>query len=52
MTAIAEALRALPVDQIILDGEAVAQRAKGLPNFHGLRSKDVPLAHACSRSTC
>ena len=40
MVAIAEALWALPVDHIMLDGEAVAHCAEGLPNFHGLRSKD------------
>jgi ATP-dependent DNA ligase len=46
MTVIAEALRALAVDHIILDGEAVAHCAQGLPNFHGLRSKDGA-ASAC-----
>jgi len=34
--AIAEALKALPVSSVILDGEAVAHCDKGLPDFHGL----------------
>jgi hypothetical protein len=34
--AIAEALKALPVSGVILDGEAVAHCDKGLPDFHGL----------------
>jgi bifunctional non-homologous end joining protein LigD len=34
--AIAEALKALPVSSVILDGEAVAHCPKGLPDFHGL----------------
>jgi hypothetical protein len=33
---IAEALKALPVSSVILDGEAVAHCDKGLPDFHGL----------------
>ena len=34
--AIAEALKALPASSVILDGEAVAHCAEGLPDFHGL----------------
>jgi bifunctional non-homologous end joining protein LigD len=34
--AIAEALRALPFSSVILDGEAVAHCAEGLPDFHRL----------------
>jgi bifunctional non-homologous end joining protein LigD len=37
--AIAGALQALPVDQIVLDGEAMAHCDEGLPDFHGLRSR-------------
>jgi bifunctional non-homologous end joining protein LigD len=37
-SAIAEALRELPVASIILDGEALAHCDNGLPDFHGLRS--------------
>jgi bifunctional non-homologous end joining protein LigD len=38
--AVAEALRALRVDDIAIDGEAMAHCKDGLPDFHGLRSED------------
>jgi ATP-dependent DNA ligase len=38
--AVAEALRALPDPDILLDGEAMAHCRDGLPDFHGLRSQD------------
>lgn len=34
--AITDAVRALPFDRIMLDGEAVAHCLEGLPDFHGL----------------
>jgi bifunctional non-homologous end joining protein LigD len=45
-SAIADAVRELPVASIILDGEALAHCDGGLPDFHGLRS-DKGAAHAC-----
>jgi bifunctional non-homologous end joining protein LigD len=36
LRAITEAVRALPFSSVILDGEAVAHCAEGLPDFHGL----------------
>jgi bifunctional non-homologous end joining protein LigD len=36
LAAIAAGLRALPIDQLVIDGEAVAHCAEGLPDFHGL----------------
>lgn len=38
--AVAEAIRALKVEQIVIDGEAMAHCPKGLPDFHELRSGD------------
>src|SRR3712207_403981 len=38
LAAIAAALRALPVERIVLDGEAVAHCREGLPDFTGLTS--------------
>jgi len=38
--AVADALKALRVDEIVLDGEAMAHCEDGLPDFHGLRSED------------
>jgi bifunctional non-homologous end joining protein LigD len=38
--AIAAALHALSADQIVLDGEAMAHCDEGLPDFHGLRSRE------------
>jgi bifunctional non-homologous end joining protein LigD len=38
--AMAEAIRALRADEIVLDGEAMAHCKDGLPAFHGLRSGD------------
>src|SRR4051812_25342855 len=40
MAAIAEALRALPADEAVLDGEAVAHCDRGLPDFGRLRSAE------------
>jgi bifunctional non-homologous end joining protein LigD len=38
--AIAHAARFLPVTSLVLDGEAVAHDANGLPDFHGLQSSE------------
>jgi ATP-dependent DNA ligase len=38
--AVAEAVGALKVEQIVLDGEAMALCPKGLPDFHRLSSED------------
>jgi bifunctional non-homologous end joining protein LigD len=38
--AVTEALSALNVADIVLDGEAMAHCKDGLPDFHGLRSSD------------
>ena len=38
--AVTEALRALRVEEIVLDGEAMAHCPDGLPDFHGLRSEE------------
>ena len=38
--AVTEALIALRVEEIVLDGEAMAHCEDGLPDFHGLRSED------------
>ena len=38
--AVTEALAALRVDDIALDGEAMAHCRDGLPDFHGLRSEE------------
>jgi bifunctional non-homologous end joining protein LigD len=40
LVAIAAALRALPFGRIVLDGEAVAHCAEGLPDFHRALSRD------------
>jgi bifunctional non-homologous end joining protein LigD len=37
--AVAEALRALRAEEIVLDGEALAHCKDGLPDFHALRSE-------------
>jgi bifunctional non-homologous end joining protein LigD len=39
-SAVTEALAALNVDDIALDGEAMAHCRDGLPDFHGLRSEE------------
>src|SRR5215203_5835105 len=44
--AVTEALAALKVDEIILDGEAMAHCKDGWPDFHALRSEDGSAA-AC-----
>jgi bifunctional non-homologous end joining protein LigD len=36
LAAITVSLRALPADRLVIDGEAVAHCAEGLPDFHGL----------------
>jgi bifunctional non-homologous end joining protein LigD len=36
LAAITAGLRALPVDRLVIDGEAVAHCPQGLPDFHGL----------------
>jgi bifunctional non-homologous end joining protein LigD len=36
--AVTQALAALPLEDIVLDGEACAHCPDGLPDFHGLRS--------------
>jgi ATP dependent DNA ligase domain len=38
--AVTEALRALRVEEIVLDGEAMAHCKDGLPDFHGLRAEE------------
>ena len=38
--AVTEALAALNLDDIVLDGEAMARCKDGLPDFHGLRSEE------------
>jgi len=50
--AVTEAVTALKVEDIALDGEAMAHCKYGLPDFHGLRSSAAGLAHVCSPSTC
>jgi ATP-dependent DNA ligase len=40
LAAIMAAVRALPVERIVLDGEAVAHCPEGLPDFNGLMSQD------------
>lgn len=40
LVGITEAVRALPAASLMLDGEAVAHCLEGLPDFHGLRSRD------------
>src|SRR5215207_2708888 len=42
--AIAAALASLPAASVILDGEAVAHCATGLPGFHGLLGESAPSA--------
>jgi ATP-dependent DNA ligase len=48
--AVAEALRALREEEIVLDGEAMAHCKDGLPDFHGLRSGEGGAAACCSPS--
>jgi ATP-dependent DNA ligase len=36
---VAEAVRALKADEVVLDGEAMAHCKDGFPDFHGLRSQ-------------
>jgi bifunctional non-homologous end joining protein LigD len=38
--AVTEALRAIRVEEIVLDGEAMAHCKNGWPDFHGLRSEE------------
>ena len=40
LTAITDALRQLPADVVVLDGEAVTHCDKGLPDFHALLGRD------------
>ncbi|HEX8663572.1 MAG TPA: DNA ligase [Beijerinckiaceae bacterium] len=46
LAAVAAAVRALPVERIVLDGEAVAHCGAGLPDFNGLMSQNGQAA-AC-----
>jgi bifunctional non-homologous end joining protein LigD len=50
--AVAEALRRLKVEEIVLDGEAMAHCKEGFTDFNGLRSSDGGAGAVCSRSTC
>jgi bifunctional non-homologous end joining protein LigD len=38
--AVTDAVKALPADEIVIDGEAMAHCKDGWPDFHGLRSED------------